>query len=383
MIWILSISIASYFILIAALTLGIRKLTPFEPANVEAAEHGFSVIVVFRNEEAQLANLISQFEGLDYPKDKFEVLLVDDASEDSSLELAKSLKKDKPNLNLNVMEFQASSIAPKKEAIETAVGQARYPWIITTDADCRFDSGYLKAYDQFISAHEPKLIAGPVICTSEKDSFLHRFQSLDFLSLQGSTMGGFGGRGVLPGIRPFMCNGANLCYEKQAFIELGGYEGSRERATGDDVFLLEKMMNNYQSQVHFIKSSQALVRTGPKDSWKELVSQRKRWASKSSAYDSVFAKFTGLIVLMANLALIAALGMGFYGSLSWSTAGLLFIVKMNVDFVLIFNTASLWNQQEAMRSFVASSFLYPFFVTWVALQSLRPGYQWKGRRFDK
>ena len=116
-----------------------------------------------------------------------------------------------------------------------------FDWIVTTDADCVMGSDFLRAYDQFLTLHTTKIVAGPVVCVAD-DSFLQGFQALDFLSLQGSTMGGFGGRDSILLVRPFMCNGANLCYDKKAFLDLGGYEGNKDIASGDDVFLLEKML---------------------------------------------------------------------------------------------------------------------------------------------
>lgn len=381
MIAVLASIIALYTVLIGAFTLGLRRLPDFEPGSREP-EHSFSIVIVFRDEKENLPVLAKHLERLNYPKEKFEILLIDDASEDGSLELVKSLQKDMPAINMKIYELEGSSFSPKKDALEMGVREASFDWIITTDADCVFDADFLRAYDQFLKLHPAKLVAGPVICTFE-NSFLHRFQSLDFLSLQGSTMGGFGGRNSIPVLRPFMCNGANLCYSKEIFLELGGYEGNKEIASGDDVFLLEKMLHRNEEEVDFIKSRAALVRTQPKKTWRALTEQRKRWASKSTSYKNGFAKTVGALVLLANFSLILGLILGLTGSMPWMYLGLLFVLKINVDFVLIYNTASLWQQQEAMKSFVVSSLLYPFFVVWVVLQSLSGSYDWKGRSFKK
>jgi uncharacterized membrane protein YjdF len=67
----------------------------------------------------------------------------------------------------------------------------------------------------------------------------------------------------------------------------------------------------------------------------------------------------------------------------WPYFGVLFVMKINVDFLLIYNTASLWDQEQVMKSFVMSSILYPFFVVWIVLSSLGGSYTWKGRNFRK
>lgn len=381
MIWVLSAIIILYALLIGAFTVGMRRLPVFEPDMMEA-DLAFSLIVVFRNEEANLNRLIQNLNELNYPKDKFEVLLINDASEDGSLDLVKSLQKELPGLNLRIFELSAPSSSPKKNALELGVRNASYEWIVTTDADCFLSKDYLMAYDQFLSVNSSEMIAGPVISDGQ-DSFLHRFQSLDFLSLQGATMGGFGGSGFIPFLRPFMCNGANLCYKKDTFSKLGGYSGNKELATGDDVFMLEKMLQKHADKVHFIKSRAALVRTKPKETWKGLVSQRVRWASKTSSYENRFAKFVGLLVFFANASLIFGLVLALLGFLNWPYLGVLFVLKLNADFLLIYSTASLWDQEKVMKSFVVSSFMYPFFSFWVAVKAMGGSYEWKGRSFKK
>lgn len=379
MIWVLSAITILYALLIAAFTVGLRRLPEFEPDMMEA-DHAFSLIVVFRNEEANLNRLIQNLNELNYPKDKFEVLLIDDASEDGSLDLVKSLQKDLPQLNLRVFELPAPSYSPKKDALELGVRNASYEWIVTTDADCSISKDYLLAYDQFLSVNSSEMIAGPVII-SGKDSFLYRFQSLDFLSLQGATMGGFGGSDFIPFLSPFMCNGANLCYKKETFSKLEGYSGNKQLATGDDVFMLEKMVKNHPDQVHFIKSRAAVVSTEAKETWKGLVSQRVRWASKTSSYENRFAKFVGLLVFIANASLVFGFVLALLGFLNWPYLGVLFVLKLNADFLLIYSTASLWGQENVMKSFVVSSFIYPFFSCWVAINALGGRYEWKGRSF--
>ena len=74
------------------------------------------------------------------------------------------------------------------------------------------------------------------VCYVPKKDFLSAFQNLDFLSLQGATIGSFGIN------QPFMCNGANFAYSKQFFKELNGFQGNETIASGDDVFLLQRNM---------------------------------------------------------------------------------------------------------------------------------------------
>jgi hypothetical protein len=67
----------------------------------------------------------------------------------------------------------------------------------------------------FYEQHHAALIAAPVTIDC-RFNFLQIFQSLDFMTLQGIT-----GASVFRKLHS-MCNGANLAYEKKAFIEVDG-----------------------------------------------------------------------------------------------------------------------------------------------------------------
>ena len=369
-----------YGIMILAFATGFKRLKEFMHDSMPAV-NSFSILVVFRNEIENLQGLIDNLKSLDYPRDRFEILLMDDDSGDGSLEMALELQAANPELSIKVLE-NGSASSPKKEAIEKGVEKARFDWILTTDADCRLQRKHLLVLDRFIQQKEPVLVAGPVICEAD-DSLLQKFQLLDFLSLQGSTMGSFGIHRPGSLIRPFMCNGANLCYSRKAFKECGGYQGNRHIASGDDVFLLEKMLARDPAGTLFLKSAAAVVSTRPKDSWKGLLQQRTRWAAKTSSTGSLFGKGLGFLVLLTNLGLVLGLALATTGLLDWTLLGMLFLVKINLDFLLIHRTAAFFGRTEALRSFLASSLIYPFFVLFVSLSTLRGSYHWKGRSHKK
>ena len=78
------------------------------------------------------------------------------------------------------------------------------------------------------------MVVGGVIYKT-KNNWFHQFQQLDLLSLQATTIGSFGIK------KPFMCNGANFAYTKELFQKIGGFNTNNAIASGDDVFLLQKM----------------------------------------------------------------------------------------------------------------------------------------------
>ena len=358
--------LALYVVLIGSLFYGFQKMKPFASDEV-VPKTSFSIVVPFRNEAENLPKLLHTISLLDYPKDLFEVILVDDESDD--------------NYTITNCEFSVSVImnirksnSPKKDAIETAIDVAKHDWIITTDADCLVQKNWLATIDAYIQNEEKRIVAAGV-CYLPQKGFLHAFQNLDFMSLQGATIGSFGLD------KPFMCNGANFAYEKKFFLELNGFEGNSNMASGDDVFLLQKAVLKDKNVVGFCLNNESVVATHSENSWNDLFQQRMRWAAKSTGYSSWFGKLTALIVFSTNVTWIAVFVLWLLGNLNQNWFALFVALKFIVDLVLLQKTASFFRTK--LQWLFLASLLYPFFSSAVAVYSLFGKFTWKGRDFRK
>jgi cellulose synthase/poly-beta-1,6-N-acetylglucosamine synthase-like glycosyltransferase len=363
-----------YVILIGLLIYGFDNINEFHLKGI-SSKNKFSVVIPFRNEVENLPALLKSMESLRYPKYFFEVIFVDDESNDGSNELIKVFMKA-CDVSMSLISNQRKTNSPKKDAITSAINQAKFDWIVTTDADCVLSRFWLNSYDEFIQNNDTSCIAAPVMCAGE-NSFLNRFQILDLLSLQGATIGGFGIN------KPFLCNGANFAYKKSLFYNLNGFEGNSDIASGDDIFFLEKVLKKLPEQLHYLKCKDAIVDTLTQPSWGDLISQRVRWASKTSAYNNWFGKFAGLFVLLMNGLLIVSFFLFIVGSFAIEKLLSVIIVKFIVDFVLIFKSAKFFIQNNILKGYLVSFFFYPFFSVYIAGISMFSKYKWKERTFYK
>ena len=372
--WLLIVVLAFYSFLILLLFFGDLKLRKFEIAALKA-EKRFSVCIPFRDEAENLGVLLRSLAQLDYPKTHFEIILVNDGSTDHSAGIIENfVKKSSKTLpNLNVIDNIRVSGSPKKDALDRAIKSAKHDWIVTTDADCKVPPDWLRLFNTYILRTKKSFVAAPVAYYTDRSSFLNVFQQLDFLSLQGATMGGFGLN------KPFMCNGANIAFAKADFLRLNGYDGNKTIASGDDVFLMQKFLKADTTSAGYIKSRKAIVLTRSQQSWKQLLNQRKRWAAKAGSYKNSFSQGVSWVVLLGNLTFILAV---FY---SVKSPVLIFflISKIAVDFVLIAQAALFFKKKKNLWGYVLSMLFYPFFVVYVAVLSQLGGYHWKGREFRK
>ncbi len=370
---------AAYLGLVISFLYGWKRLPDFELKGLPA-ENTFSIIIPYRNEAHNLPRLFKSLTSLNYPGRKFEVILVNDESTDHSSQLAEIFQHDFRDLNIQLLDNKRRSASPKKDAILTAIEGSRFDYIATTDADCIIPPDWLHYFDEAIQLEKPELIAAPVSYASSgtvlKKPYFQNFEEMDFMSLQASTIGAFGIE------KGFMCNAANLCYRKETFLQEAGFTENSEIASGDDVFLLQKFRKQGK-KLFFIKSGKAGVLTNYQEILRSLISQRIRWAAKTSSYTSILAKFTGVIVFLMNFSLIFFMVLTFLDLFSYRYLMLVFLLKFNVDCILIFKAAKFMNRESLMRHYFWCSIAYPFFTVYVAVASLSGGYKWKGRRFKK
>ncbi len=365
MIFVLYFVIILYCVAIAFLIYGFTKVNAIDYIGL-TPKTKFSIIVPFRNEAENLPILLESLSKLNYPMELFEVILVDDFSEEA-------FKIPTLKFKVSIIKNIRVTNSPKKDAIVTAMQIVNTDWIITTDADCTVNTNWLLTLDNYIQLHDVAMIAGAVTYDCG-NSFLHHFQQLDLTSLQGATIGSFGIN------KGFMCNGANFAYTKSFFQKLNGFNGNDGIASGDDVFLLQKATAQFPEKVHYLKSQNTIITTKPLNDWKSLFYQRVRWASKTSSYQSTFGKGLGLLVFAGNLSWLFVLGFWVLGLTAFQNVFLLFTLKFSVDTVLIYKSNEFLTKTK-IQYLILSSLFYPFFSVSVALYSLFGKYEWKGRKF--
>jgi len=371
MIFIIAIISLLYYTIIVFFITGFNNIAITNNHTIKP-QHTFSIIIPFRNEAKNLPILLSSLSNLNYPSHLYEILLVNDESEDNYEQIISSFN----NLNLRIINSERQTISPKKDAINTAIKSSKHNWIVTTDADCEVPPNWLELFNQIIVEKEVLFISAPVKFI-EQNSFLCHFQNLNFISLIGSTIGSFGMQ------NPIMCNGANLCYSKEVFLKINGFKGNSTIASGDDVFLMEKMNSLFPKKTYFLKSKEVIVKTKAEKNLVNFYNQQVRWAGKSTAYNSVFSKIVGISVLLINVLIISLIVASILNPIYWKILIVIFSLKLFIDFILINKTAEFLNNTSSLKYYLITSIFYPFFIAFTGISSLFKSYQWKGRKFKK
>jgi cellulose synthase/poly-beta-1,6-N-acetylglucosamine synthase-like glycosyltransferase len=339
-----------------------------------------SVIIAARNEENNIPALLQSLYAQQYPKEFYEVIVIDDHSTDNTWSLLQEQSFSSMNVKpLQLKEFveETGVIASyKKKAIETGINAATGTLIVTTDADCRFDPLWLQTIASFYEANDAKFIAAPVTFYNQR-TLLSVFQSLDFLTLQGITAASVYKR------FHSMCNGANLAYERSAFYEVNGFNNIDNIASGDDMLLMHKIFKQYPDKVFYLKNRHAIVSTEPVATWKQFFHQRIRWASKADSYDDKRIFIVLLLVYLLNVCFLAGAIAAFFKSTWLALVLLLLLAKVLIEFPFVNSVAIFFGQQKLMKYF---PFLQPLHIGYTIIAGWLGKfghYEWKGRRIKK
>lgn len=358
MIFLIYIILLGYVANIFWLYLGVFKLKTNSTLQ-QNPQTSFSIIVPFRNEAHNLPILLKSIENINYPKHLFEVLLINDNSNDG-------FTLQDYSFLVQIINSENTSISAKKNAILTGINHAKFQWIYTTDADCELPNNLFQELNSLILQQNVTMIAMPVSIKSNI-GFLNYFQEIDFYSLQQTTKGSFGNK------QAFMCNGANFAYTKAFFYELNGFEGNEKISSGDDVFLLQKALKTDAIKVNFLNNLETIVQTNAENSWKNLINQRVRWASKTNNYNSFYPKQLAVFVFLVNLIFVISFVKTIF---IYSYLEFLFVfgIKLIID--------SLFLQKHILNKYyLPTFFLYPFFTVWVVFKTFFGSYSWKERDF--
>ena len=128
-----------YFIL--GIYVGLGKLP--SRINTKVLDEFVSVLIPFRNESENILHSLRSIENQNYPKDKFEVIYINDSSTDDSLTKLEDTAKSS---NIKIISVPENFMlnAHKKRAVRFGIENCRGEIIVTTDADCTHKENWLK-----------------------------------------------------------------------------------------------------------------------------------------------------------------------------------------------------------------------------------------------
>ena len=350
---------------------GAEKSHPIEgdfSTSLRYARYDVSILIAAKNEGQNIEKLLQSLYNQSFSKEKFEIIIVDDHSDDDTFEISEDFSVRHPELNLKLLKATGSG---KKQAISQALHVAENELVMVTDADCELPQRWIEVMVSYFLNHNLKMLLGPVLL-SPADTMFEKLQVLEHLSLIACTAGSAAIR------MPVMCNGANMMYDRKAALEVEKYRNDMKIASGDDMFLMEQFIRHYGSEsVRFILDNQAIVKTATMPNLKAFFRQRRRWASKTKAYTNWKIIATALIVLLFNLSIVFFFVAGFFMHIFWCFFVLYVILKSLIDLPILKRITHFMKQHKLLRWMFPLEFVYPFYVVFTAFSGLFTNVKWK------
>jgi glycosyltransferase involved in cell wall biosynthesis len=253
------------------------RLAFYRKKPVNTDQEPVSVIICAKNEYQNLLHNLPSVLEQDYPD--YEVIVVNDASDDDSIELLNSLTRKYKHLRIFNLERNLNFFSGKKFPLSLGIKSASHDILLLTDADCRPSGpGWIK---NMVSNYDPKAEIVLGYGTYRKtvgflnqmiryDAFLVAMQYLSF-ALAGS---------------PYMGVGRNLSYRKGLFYKSKGFTSHYKLKSGDDDLFINRNANRGNTRIEI--SPDAHTISTAKASLVQWIIQKRRHYSTAQYYRPVF-----------------------------------------------------------------------------------------------
>ncbi|MBQ7192006.1 MAG: glycosyltransferase [Paludibacteraceae bacterium] len=317
---------------------------------------GVSVIVAAKNEAENIRTYLHALLEQDYPL--FEVIVVNDGSEDDTQEVLDDYATRYKDLHLTFVPQQAKVISSKKLAITLGVKAAKYDYLLLTDADCCPASPHwIKEMVRGFDNEKTDIVLG-------YGAYFHRHTFLNRLIQYETLLTGLQYMGMAVAGHPYMGVGRNLAYKKSLFVLNNGFVGFTNEQAGDDDLLVNRLAQGRNTSVVCTRDS--LTWSVPESKWSDWWQQRKRHLSVAPRYRIGSRLRIGLEPLTRMLwyAGIAALLIVGTPVLQIAAAGL-FLMRWCLQWIVYNVSAKRLGVPAVGTELMLWDWLYPLITLWI------------------
>jgi len=350
-----------YFVMLAAVAIGLNRL--------HSAAYDYlptiSIVIAARNEEKRISACLESLERIDYPADKFEVIVVDDNSADQTAALVGAVCRKYTNWSLIRLHQKSDQLRGKKNALQNGIEKAEGELIFTTDADCRVPAGWLRAMVRYF-APDVSMVLGYSPLIKEKRSYyrLLQFDNLfSAIAAAAPTKLGY----------PFTSVGRNMAYRKTAYETAGGFLALKKFRSGDDIHLTKRFHHQNGGRIDYCADPETFVQTMMPSSRREVIQQQMRKNSKT--FQLSLPNIIVMLALFLLYLLFFSLPLFLPGNLLlWLVV---ILIKLGAEYVILRKAARIFKQTDLIPFIPLMQIIYPLYIITFSLLGSFQLYQWK------
>ena len=326
-----------------------------------------SVVTAARNEEHNIGACIESLTRLDYPKDKLEIIIVDDNSTDATANIIRGFAKNHSNIKALNGSQTVGNLRGKANAIAQGIDVSSGEIILMTDADCVVPPSWVQTIVQHYT-DDIGVVAGLTLLRPA--SWFAGMQSLDWayiLAVASATMA----------LRnPLSCIGNNFSFRRKAYDEVGGYRGIKFSVT-EDFALFKAITRSARWGYRYPLEKESLVFSTACKTLPELYRQKRRWGVGGKDMP-----VSGLMIMVIAFCMHVFLIGGFFSNLGPMFLLSGFAIKFLCDFVLLSIPLVRSRQFAQLRYFGLFEIYYMLYVIILPFAVFLGGkVLWKGRKY--
>lgn len=250
------------------------KFSFAKPQQITPKKIGVSVIVCAKNEADNVIQFIPLLAEQDYPN--FEIIVIDDASSDTTLEIFEEFEKQYDNIRLVKVANNEAFWGNKKYALTLGIKASTKDYLLFTDADCYpVSKDWITNMSSHFTMHKT-IVLGYGAYEKIAGSFLNkiiRFETM-LTAIQYFSWSKMG--------YPYMGVGRNLAYKKEEFYNVNGFIDHIKIRSGDDDLFINQVANRKNTTTCY--SPESFTYSKPKTSFKNWFNQKRRHLTTAVFY---------------------------------------------------------------------------------------------------
>jgi poly-beta-1,6-N-acetyl-D-glucosamine synthase len=328
-----------------------------------------SIVICARNEARNLSTHLIYILQQNYKT--FEVVVVNDASDDDSLLILQSFQNKFSFLNIiNIDKNAARTLQGKKQALTAGIAAAKYDWILVTDADCRPRSTEWATMMMQTAVLENKEIVLGYSPYFTKNIFLNAWIRLEtiYTALQYISFANWG--------LPYMGVGRNMLYRKSLFLENGGLAAHADLPSGDDDLFMRDVARAENTTVCL--SANAFVDSAAKETWGAYAKQKTRHLSTSTRYKPLIQILLGALSVSHLLVYICTIIFLFCGASKPYIYGIIwwFGLRWLVQIVQLFCVSKILQEKNIWKYLFVFDFILFLYLFVMSFSFLKRKKEW-------
>lgn len=245
------------------------RFTVLKPISNPTNNTGVSVIICAKNESENLQKSLPIILNQKYPN--FEVVLINDASSDNTLDIIKAFAAEHNNIRIVDVKNNEAFWANKKYALTLGIKASKHNYLLFTNADSLPASEYWIQEMSACFTSKKSIVLGYGGYSKVKKSLLNkiiRFESL-VTAIQYMSFAKIG--------IPYMGTGRNLAYTKDEFFRANGFINHMKIRSGEDSLFINEAAT--QTNTAICISENSFTHSAPKTTFNAFIEQKRRHAS--------------------------------------------------------------------------------------------------------